>query len=272
MVRKVHSLDTTNVEYWDTGGDKPAMLLLHGFGANAEYQWFMQLGTLKDDYRLIMPNLIGFGETRSNLEKATVISQMDMLCHLLDHMNIEECTIMGASYGGLIGAELARRKRLRIKQLVMMGAPVKYIYDEDRERVKAYYKIDSIPELFVPTSARGLRHLISASNGKKNRIPVFFLNPFYAKFYGSTYERKMQLMVDLMELREEYADYDYQLDIPVELIWGENDPLVLSERGILLRNHMGKDTELHLIPNGGHMANMVKPKIFNKILKDRLIK
>jgi pimeloyl-ACP methyl ester carboxylesterase len=272
MVRKIHSSDSSEVEYWDTGGDKPPLLLLHGFGANAEYQWFMQLKTLKNDYRLVMPNLIGFGETRTNIENPTVLTQMDMICDLLNHIDLDECIIIGASYGGLIGAELARRNRLRIKQLVLMGAPVKYIYEEDRARVKAHYNIESIPDLFVPKDASGLRHLISASNGKKNRIPTFFLHPFYAKFYQETHERKLQLMHDLMELREEFAEYNYDLDIPVELIWGENDPLVLSERGKLLHEHIGNVARLHLIPKGGHMANMVQPKIFNRILRERLIK
>ena len=39
--KKVINGDT--IEYWDNETDKPALVLVHGFGATTRFQWFKQV-------------------------------------------------------------------------------------------------------------------------------------------------------------------------------------------------------------------------------------
>lgn len=260
-----------NTEFWDSGFNKAPLILIHGFGAEAKYQWMDQISFLSQHYRLVIPNLLHFGRTDSSEERYSVQDQVEFLHCFLYELGIDCCTILGASYGGLVGIELARQFPDRVSRLVIQGAPVKFIYDSDQYRIAERFKLNRIHDLFVPESHKKLNVLISASNGRKSFIPHYFLKPFHDKFYGTTANQKIQLMEKMISIRDVYASHNYELEIPVHLIWGSNDPIVPVDRAMKLKEHIGVNATLDVIRNGGHMANMVKPTEFNSILNRLLI-
>ncbi len=269
MHRRIAEFGDNVIEYWDTETELPPFLLVHGFGAEAKYQWYLQLALLSKKYRLIMPNLLYFGNSKNKSGKFTVQDQVEMLRDFLDHLGISSTKLLGASYGGLIGIELSSQGGL-VNELFLMGAPVKYMYDADSERVSKMFEIEEVHELFVPSNPVQLKKLIHASSGKPSWIPSFFLKPFQEQFYEGTRKEKKQLLEQLIAIREVYAEKDYSTDIPVHLIWGTNDPIVPLDRAEKLRVHIGNNCTMDTIKNGGHMANLVKPKTFNRLLKKYL--
>lgn len=266
MHRRIISFGDNEIEYWDTETDLPPFLLVHGFGAEAKYQWYLQLSLLSKRYRLIMPNLLYFGNSKNKSGKFAVQDQVEMLEGFLKELNLSSVKLLGASYGGLIGIELATQTKL-VNELFLMGAPIKYMYEADTGRVSKMFDIDEVHELFVPSNPVQLKKLIQASSGKPSWIPSFFLTPFQEQFYEGTREEKKQLLEQLIAIRDEYAEKDYRTSIPVHLIWGTNDPIVPLERAEKLREHIGDSCTIDTIKDGGHMANMVKPKKFNRLLK-----
>lgn len=50
--------------YWDNNNDKPVLIILHGFGATTEFQWYKQVNELGKHFRIVMPNLLYFGLKR----------------------------------------------------------------------------------------------------------------------------------------------------------------------------------------------------------------
>lgn len=253
-------------EYWDTNTEKPVLLLIHGFGAEAKYQWFEQIELLETKYRLLMPNLLYFGNTKTE-ERYKVQDQVMYVKDLLDFLDIQSCTILAASYGGLVGMEFTRQFPDRVNRITILGAPVKFIYDSDQKRVKDLFQINRIHDLFIPEDPKGLGVLMSASHGKRIYIPNYFFRPFHDKFYGTTSEHKNKLMDELISIRNQYAEHEYDFDIPIHLIWGSNDPIVPVDRAQKLKEYLGDRATLNVIPKGGHMANMVKPKMFNGLIK-----
>ena len=266
MHRRIAEFGDNHIEYWDTETALPPFVLVHGFGAEAKYQWYLQLSILSKKYRLIMPNLLYFGNSKNKSGKFTVQDQVEMLKGLLEKLELNSVKLLGASYGGLIGIELASQTKL-VNELFLMGAPIKFMYSNDHERVAKMFNIDEVHELFVPRNPVQLKKLIHASSGKPTWIPSFFLTPFQQQFYEGTIEEKRQLLEQLVAIREEFAEKDYRLDIPVHLIWGTNDPIVPFDRAQKLKDHIGANCTLDSIHNGGHMANMVNPKKFNRLLK-----
>lgn len=266
MHRRILEFDDNVIEYWDTETDLPPFLLVHGFGAEAKYQWYLQLAMLSKKYRLIMPNLLYFGNSKNKTGKYAVQDQVEMLKGFLRQLGLNKVKAFGASYGGLISIELATQTDL-VSELFLMGAPVKYMYEDDHERVSNLFDLDNVNDLFVPSNPVQLKKLIHATSGKPVWIPSFFLTPFQEQFYEGTIEEKTQLFEQLVGIRETYAEKDYRVDIPVHLIWGTNDPLVPLDRAEKLHEHLGKNCTFDTIKDGGHMANLVKPKRFNRILK-----
>lgn len=266
MHRRIAEFGDNVIEYWDTESDLPPFLLVHGFGAEAKYQWYLQLALLSKKFRLIMPNLLYFGNSKNKSGKFTVQDQVEMLGDFLGHLNISSTKLLGASYGGLIGIELTTQTNL-VNELFLMGAPIKYMYEADTERVSKMFEIDEVHELFVPSNPVQLKKLIHASSGKPSWIPSFFLTPFQEQFYEGTREEKKQLLEQLIAIRDEYAEKDYRTNVPVHLIWGTNDPIVPLDRAEKLKVHIGETCTMDTIKDAGHMANLVKPKPFNRLLK-----
>ena len=63
---KERHLDSEGFQFhfYDSGIEKPALLLLNGFGISAEFQWYPVLSKLAENYRLIMVNLVCFGDSK----------------------------------------------------------------------------------------------------------------------------------------------------------------------------------------------------------------
>lgn len=268
LVLKVMKTEKYTIEYWDNKlEEKPVILMIHGFGAKAKYQWYKQLSALKKNYRVVIPNLMYFGETRPHVAQYRVEDQVEMIRHFAETLQIDKYTLMGASYGGLISAELAIKYPKKVQKLILVDAAMKYIYEDDAERVCNYFEVENISELFVPSKPSGLKLLYIASIGSDILTPpIATLRRFHEELYQGTFKEKRELVKDLILIRESYAEHVYSFKVPVHLIWGDLDIIVPPERAVRLRDHIGGDTTLDILKKGGHMPNMNKPRAFNKLL------
>jgi len=263
------AMDT--IEYWDNKRmDKPTLLLIHGFGASTKYQWYKQVEYLASNYRVIMPNLLYFGNTLPGSPAYAVSDQVQLVDNLMDHLGISKYSVCGVSYGGLISMELAIQQKEKIEKVIVFDTPVKFIQTSDIVNVKAKFDVETIEELFAPSEPKGLKKLMYLATMKKSVIPASWLDEFYENLYGKDLEDKRKLMSHLLASLEEYKTHDYKLKIPVLLIWGSNDPVVPTRTGRLLKNHIGENAQLVIIKNGAHMPNMTKTKKFDKALKSFL--
>lgn len=268
--KKVINGDT--IEYWDNETDKPALVLLHGFGATTRFQWFKQVEMLSENYRLILPNLFHFGNSFPAGEKFKVTDQVDLVKTLVDDLKLEKFTLTGVSYGGLVSAEFANLHQERIEKLVIMDAPIKFMYASDIENVCKVFKVPSVEELFVPSKPKGLKKLWHLSSSKKTIMPAFLFKEFYDRMYSGSKENKRKLMTELLAGMDEYAKHEYNLSVPVLLVWGSNDMVVPAERGKMLDDYLGENSEFQVIFKGGHMVNLNKTKEFNVILNEFLLR
>lgn len=259
-----------SIQYWDTKSEKPVMLLIHGFGASTKYQWYNQVEYLAENYRVIMPNLLYFGATRPDNPRYEISDQVALVNNLMNHLGIDKYTVCGVSYGGLITMELAVQNQAKIDKVIAFDAPVKFIQASDIVSVKDKFEVETIEELFAPSSPKGLKKLMYLATMKKSIVPASWLQEFYDDLYGVDLEHKRKLMTHLLAKTEEYTSHDYKLTMPVLLIWGSNDPVVPVRTGILLQEHIGENAQLEIIKNGAHMPSMAKKKKFDKIVKEFL--
>ncbi len=256
--------ESDTIEFWDSGDtSKPAMLLVHGFGATTKYQWFKQVKMLSRDYRVIAPNLNYFGNSVPAEPNYTVAGQVKLLETLLEHLDVDTMTIFGVSYGGLVSIEYAKLHPDRIEKMLLFDSPIKFADSSDIEAVKTYFNAPSVEELFVPSDPKGLNKLMYLATGKKSRIPGGFLKEFYAKSYAYNFEDKRKLIGGLLADMELYSNRDYTFEMPILLIWGSEDKVVSLETGRKLVDYLGENAELHIINGAAHMPNITHEKEFN---------
>src|SRR4051795_10140273 len=64
FTRKTIAVDGLTTGYLEAGSGEPAVLLHGGeFGASAEIGWERIIGTLSQRYRVLAPDMLGFGES-----------------------------------------------------------------------------------------------------------------------------------------------------------------------------------------------------------------
>lgn len=272
LVLKVMETDFgDSIEYWDSENEeKPVLLLVHGFGATTKYQWYKQVKMLSENYRVIAPNLNYFGKTIPGETNYSVQGQVEMLERFTQKLKIDSMTVFGVSYGGLVGIEFAQRNQAFIQQMILFDTPVKFSDSADIENVKQIFDAASIEDLFVPNTPKDLNKLMELATGKKSRIPGGFLKEFHQKSYEYNREDKRALITSLLSDMEFYSNRDYSFELPILLIWGEEDQVVAVERGKQLAEYLGPKTEFKVIEKAAHMPNMTHEKEFNRIVSEFL--
>ena len=106
-------------------GSGPPLLLLHGFDSSLlEFRRLVPL--LAPRATLVIPDLFGFGfgprPAEGNFTPAGVLAHLDaVLDAIAERLGPQPLGLMGASMGGAVAVELARRRPERIERLLLLA-------------------------------------------------------------------------------------------------------------------------------------------------------
>jgi pimeloyl-ACP methyl ester carboxylesterase len=262
-----HVLDNKNynLTYWDSETDKPPLLLIHGFGTSGKFQWYKESDDLSDNYRLIIVNLFYFG-SEPKTPTYSVDGQAKAIEVLLRKLNINSLFICGSSYGGLVAAEFTLDNPEKVKKLVLMDTPLKYLTETDIKKVCEKYDIKDREELFVPSDPAMFKKLTSITYLKGPRLPNAMVRSFYKHTYQEEKDNLHNIYLSLLKEKEILDSKNYNFKIPVLLIWGEEDRLVPLHVARELQEHIGKNARLEIIPKAAHLPNLENEKEVNKTI------
>jgi haloalkane dehalogenase len=117
------------IHYLDEGpGDGSIILLLHG-EPSWSFLYRKMIPPLVDaSFRVIVPDLVGFGRSDKPTEKSDYSYKklIDWTTFFVDSLDLQEVTLFGQDWGGLIGLRLATANSDRFARLVVAntGLPV----------------------------------------------------------------------------------------------------------------------------------------------------
>ena len=100
-------------------GHGSAVLLIHSTVAGNK-QWRKLVEYLSPDYRVLAPNLFGYGTTPewSKNRHQTLIDQADLLADFFEQN--ESISIVGHSFGGSVAMMAAKKYPAKIKKLILV--------------------------------------------------------------------------------------------------------------------------------------------------------
>jgi 3-oxoadipate enol-lactonase len=108
------------VNYADSGGDGPAVVLSHGYLMDAT-MFDAQVAAVAPEYRVITWDQRGHGGTPAPGPFSYWDSARDVLA-LLDHLGIEEAVLGGMSQGGFLSLRAAMLAPQRVRGLVLIDS------------------------------------------------------------------------------------------------------------------------------------------------------
>ena len=126
MEAKVHTIDTEHCRFsYRDVGRGPVLLCLHGTGPGASGwgNYGDVAENLSRDFRLIIPDLPGFGKTEITRDNDVPWCRMaaQELVALLRRIEVEQVHIVGNSAGGTVALHTALVAPQSVKSLVLMG-------------------------------------------------------------------------------------------------------------------------------------------------------
>jgi 3-oxoadipate enol-lactonase len=120
----------------DSGGapEAPTALLLHGWTASADLNFFPVYARLASSYRVIALDLRGHGRGMRSTEPFSLEDCADDAAALLGQLGAEPAIVVGYSMGGPVGMLLARRHPGVVAALVMQATALEW-HRTARERM-----------------------------------------------------------------------------------------------------------------------------------------
>lgn len=126
--------DDRRVAYVDEGDGDP-VVFLHGI-PTWSFLWRDVAPELTDDHRVVVPDLLGYGNsTQSDDFDRSIRAQETMLDALLDDLDIDTVTLVAHDIGGGVASRFAAHQPERVDRLVLSNAvcydswPVEFITD-----------------------------------------------------------------------------------------------------------------------------------------------
>lgn len=252
--------------YHDLGQGAP-VLLLHGSGpgVSAWANWRLTLQSLHERFRLIAPDLAGFGYSKAPEGMAfTRQVWLDQIISLLDVLELERVHVIGNSFGGSMALALAIARPERVESLVLMGSvgvpfalteglDAVWGYQPSLENMRAIMKVFAFDQALVGDALVQLRYEAS-------------VRPGIQEAFASMFPAPRQRWVDAMAHRE--ADIR-ALPHRTMLIHGRDDKVIPLATSLTLLEWID-NSQLHIFGRCGHWTQIEHAVAFSRIVSDFL--
>ncbi len=251
--------------FYREAGDpsKPTLVLLHGFPTSSA-MFRDLLPELADEYHLIAPDHIGFGQSAmpSHEEFGYSFERLtEITLGLLDKLGLDRFALYIQDYGAPIGLRIASRQPERVTAIVSQSGnaylegftpfwDVLFAHAEDRAANET-----SVRELLTADATRWqYTHGVPADRLDRVSPDTWTLDQAYLDRPGNK-EIQLQLFWDYQFNLDGYPafqEYFRSHKPPVLITWGEHDEIFGAEGARAFLRDL-PDAELHLL-DAGHFA------------------
>ena len=247
---------TLRMHYVDEGPrDGAVILLLHG-EPTWSYLYRTMIPPLVDaGYRVLAPDLIGFGKSDKPAAMADYTYQrhVDWIVAWMDAIGLQDVTLFGQDWGSLIGLRIAGNQPERFAGIVIANG---FLPTADRGTPIAFKAWRAFAR-WTPVFPAG--RLVQA--GTVNPVPADVRAAYDAPFPSSKYQagarafpRLVPTDPDDVAVPANRAAWDAlgTFEKPFLAIFGENDPLLAKGDRPLIKHIPGAEGQPHDRIRGGH--------------------
>jgi len=267
------------------GGRGSPVVFVHGLGSSGYIEWRNNLEVVAARHRVFAPDLPGYGRSDKPRARYTIPYFARFVGRYMEERGLRSAALVGTSLGGRIALEVALDQPRLVRKLVLVNT-----LGLGRPKVRATqmaYGLVSLPRVGEA--------VMNLTRDALRWAPPRFIRRFAGRSIGvsADLERTMDDAY-LANMREMYAADGFhaaylstvrslinpralfggqhdvtrrlnELKIPVQLIWGADDPLfplAHAERA----NSMIERCKLTVINGAGHTPQAERPDEFNRVL------
>ncbi len=249
--------------YHDVGEGAP-VLLLHGSGpgVSAWVNWRGVLASLSGEFRLLAPDMAGFGytETPQDIDYSRAV-WVRQIIDFLDALKLKKVHLVGNSFGGSLALALAIQYPERVEKIVLMGSVgVPFELTAGLDAVWGYQpSFENMQSLMRDTFAYDPGLINDQLVESRYQASLRTQQAFAAMFPAPR-----QRWVDAMAHSEE----DIRgIKHPTLMVHGRDDKVIPVANSLTLHQWID-DSQVHLFGRCGHWTQIEKGPEFCRLVRD----
>jgi pimeloyl-ACP methyl ester carboxylesterase len=267
------------------GGRGSPVVFIHGLGSSGYMEWRYNLERTAARHRVFAPDLPGYGRTEKPRARYTIPYFARFIERYMADRGLRSATLVGASLGGRIALEVALEQPRLARKLVLVNT-----LGLGRPKVRMTqmaYGLVTIPRLgeavmrftrdalhWAPPNM--IRRVAARSAGGSSDLEDALddaylddLREMYATDeFHSAYLSTVRSLIRPGAIFGGHHDVTRRLNelkIPVQLIWGANDPLFPLAHAARAHSLIER-SRLAVIEGAGHTPESERPEEFNRVL------
>lgn len=261
-------------------GDGPPVVLLHGY-PETHHAWRHQWPELARNYRVIMPDLRGYGETDKPDQGYDKRNMAEDVRQLVAHLGYERIALVGHDRGARVATRFAKDHRAMVDRLVVLdNIPTRVVFETtDAKIAKLYWffyfqQVPHLPEALVQgREEMFLRHFFTTWCYDPAAISEDAIKE-YLRAYSAPGAFKgafNDYRAGPVDLQQDQEDSDHLIECPVLVMWGRDFELVGGLYDVLaVWQGMANDVKGVAIPECGHLPQEEQPQRVNQELREFL--
>jgi len=248
--------------YHDLGDGFP-IVFLHGSGpgVSAWANWNKVFPLMKDKYRLIAPDMAGFGFTdRVPDALYNMDNWVQQTIDLLDALGLEKVNLVGNSFGGALALSLVINYPDRFNKMALMGSMgVSFSITDGLDKVWGYQpseaNMEELLDIFTYDNSFATKELV------KTRYESSIQEGFQESF-SSMFPAPRQTSVEMMAKNQ---DRICEITHETMIIHGREDKVIPLETSLKLIQLID-NAQLHIFSHCGHWTQIEQTEGFVNLL------
>ncbi|KAM7516821.1 hypothetical protein LguiA_006404 [Lonicera macranthoides] len=183
---------------------KPNLVLIHGFGANAMWQWAHLIRRLVPHFNVYVPDLLFFGDSYTTRpERSDSFQAQCVMRVIMDHNSVKKMSLVGLSYGGFVAYRMAEQYKEAVERVVICCAGVCL---EEKDLAEGLFPVEDVEEaanILLPQTPARMRMLMGYAFVRPPKVlPNCFMNDFINIMCREYVEEKKELLRALAKDRK----------------------------------------------------------------------
>lgn len=245
----------------DVGAGTP-LVLLHAFPLSSA-MWLGQREGLADRFRVITPDLRGFGGSVLGADEPSVDAMADDVARLFRRLGVPRAVVCGLSMGGYVAMALCRRHPELVLGVVLCATRASADSDTVREtRLRQAERLEReggvgvlldevLPHLVGPTTLRQRALIYGRVRGLVQATPA----------PAAAWAQRA------MAARPDSFDTLRELKVPALVMVGSEDVLATEDEAREMADAL-PNAELLVIQRAGHLCPVEQPDLFNQAVAE----
>lgn len=250
--------------WWETDGDGPAILAVHGF--RGDHHGLAEIVRRLPGRRIVVPDLPGFGATPAFTDRPhTLEAYTRFITAFAAEVLAPRGDLLGHSFGSIIAAH-AVAAGMPARSLILVNpiatAPLQGSTGASALVALAYYRLGAALPVRSGEAllrASGMVHVMSAAlTCSRDPAMRHFVLDQHLRYFSGFADRHQVLEAFRASIHDGVMDVADRLTLPTLLVAGERDriaPLATQRRLTAQLRH----GTLRVIPNVGHLAHYETP-------------